>query len=78
MEHQESDFIQVKAAKKRPASATSEATADARDGEPVDQDLGPAQAVAKKSRRAAAEKQKTAQTSIFYDDAMEARCEFPP
>ena len=72
VEHVESEFIQAKAAKKRSAPPTSEATAEAQDDEAMDE-LGPAQTISKKPRRAAAEKQLAAQSSIFYDDAMEER-----
>ena len=70
VEHVESDFIQAKAAKKRPVSGMSEATADkeARDDRVAEN------TVSKKPRRAAAEKQMAAQSSIFCDDAIEERC----
>ena len=76
VEHVESDFIQAKAAKKRPAPPTTEAAVEAQDDEGTDE-LGPSQTISKKPRRAAAEKQLAAQSSIFYDDAMEERCELP-
>jgi hypothetical protein len=85
MEHVERDhFVQAKAAKKRPAAAAaSGAAADSAMAGGLespqaseaddDYDSGPSQAVSKKPRRAAAEKQMAAQSSIFYDDAMEDR-----